>query len=95
MLSGAFVSNTAVPSSTNRAYSLIALAGEHGSIPMKTQKVEVLIRRLDEVRYAVAVDGVVRYVGTQEECERRVAILVPKNDRAAQDEALARLSRLI
>jgi hypothetical protein len=62
---------------------------------MKTQKVEVLIRRLDEVRYAVAVDGVVRYVGTQEECERRVAILVPKNDRAAQDEALARLSRLI
>ncbi len=62
---------------------------------MKTQKGEVVVRRLDEERYAVAVDGVVRYVGTQEECERRVAILVPKNDRAAQDQALARLSRLI
>ena len=62
---------------------------------MKTRKGEVVIRRLDEGRYAVAADGVVRYVGTQEECERRVAILVPKNDRAAQDQALARLSRLI
>ena len=60
---------------------------------MKTHKGEVLIQRLDEFRYAVAVDGVVRYVGTQEECQRRIAILAPKNDRAAQDEALARLIR--
>jgi hypothetical protein len=29
------------------------------------------IRRLDEKRYALTVDGLVRYVGTQEECERR------------------------
>src|SRR5260370_25156012 len=36
----------------------------------------VPIRRVDEGRYAVAVDGIVRYVGTQEECERRVAIMV-------------------
>ena len=63
---------------------------------MKTpQRNDVAIHRVDERRYAVTVDGVVRYVGTQEECERRVAILVPKNDRAAQDQALARLSRLI
>jgi hypothetical protein len=58
---------------------------------MKTHKGDIVIQRLDEGRYAVAVDGIVRYVGTQEECERRVAILVPKNDRAAQDRALGRL----
>jgi hypothetical protein len=50
---------------------------------------------LDERRCVIAVDGVVRYVGTQEECERRVAILAPKNDRAAQDRALARLGCLM
>src|SRR5215216_1275351 len=50
---------------------------------MKTLRGDVVIRRLDESRVAVAVDGVVRYVGTQEECELRAAILVPKNDRAA------------
>jgi hypothetical protein len=58
---------------------------------MKTHKGEIVIQRLDEGHYAVAVDGIVRYVGTQEECERRAAILVPKNDRAAQDRALGRL----
>ena len=60
---------------------------------MKTAKGDILIQRLDESRYAVAVDGVVRYVGSQTECERRRAILAPKNDRAAQDQALVRLSR--
>ncbi len=60
---------------------------------MKTHKGDVVIRRLDEGRCAVSVDGVVHYVGTQEECERRVAILAPKNDRAGQDEALGRLMR--
>ena len=49
------------------------------------------IQRLDEHRYAVAVDGLVRYVGTLEECERRATILAPKRDRAAQDRALGRL----
>jgi hypothetical protein len=64
---------------------------------MKTHKsdVDVVVRRLDEARYAVAVDGVVRYVGTEEECKRRVAILAPKSERAAQDQALARLGRLM
>jgi hypothetical protein len=66
-----------------------------GSIAMKTHKREILIRQLEEGRYAVAVDGFVRYVGTQEECERRVAIFVPKDDRTAQDEALARVGRLM
>ena len=59
---------------------------------MKTHK-GIVIQRLNEGRYALAVDGVVRYVGSQAECERRVAILVPKSDRAAQDKALGRLSR--
>jgi len=61
---------------------------------MKSHKDDLVVRRLDEGRYAVSVDGIVRYVGTQEECERRVAILAPKNDRAAQDEALGRLMRM-
>ena len=59
-----------------------------------THKGNVVIQRLDESRYAVAVDGVVRYVGSQVECERRAAILIPKNDRATQDQALLRLAHL-
>ena len=55
----------------------LALSGKAG--------VEILW--LDENRYAVTIDGIVRYVGTLEECERRAAILTPKNDRAAQDRA--------
>lgn len=62
---------------------------------MKTHKREVVIRRLDERRYALAVDGIVRYVGTEEECQRRLAMLVPNNDRAGQDEALGRLWRIM
>jgi len=61
---------------------------------MKTQKRDVVIQRLDEWRYAVAVDGLVRYVGSQVECERRLAVLAPKNDRATQDQALVRLAQL-
>jgi len=64
-----------------------------GFIAMKTHKGDIVIQRLDEGRYAVTVDGVVRYVGSQVECERRVAILVPKSDRASQDRALGLLSR--
>jgi hypothetical protein len=61
---------------------------------MKSHKCEVVVQQLDERRYALAVDGVVRYVGTEEECQRRLAILVPKNERADQDEALGRLWRI-
>jgi len=62
---------------------------------MKTHKAAILIERLDERRYAVTVDGIVRYVGTQEECQRRLAVLTQKKDRAAQDNALARSVRLM
>ena len=60
---------------------------------MKTGKGVIVIQRLDERRYAVTVDGIVRYVGTQEECEQRVAMLVQKEDRVDQDEALAQSIR--
>jgi hypothetical protein len=58
---------------------------------MKTQMLGVAILRLDETRYAVAVDNVVRHVGSQEECRRRAEILLPKNDRDMQDRALLRV----
>ena len=61
---------------------------------MKTDNSDVVIQRLDEWRYAVAGDGLVRYVGSQAECERGAAIFVPENDRAAQDQALLRLAYL-
>ena len=56
---------------------------------------DIVIQRLDERRYALAVDGIVRYVGTEEECQRRLVMLVPNNDRAGQDEALGRLWRIM
>ena len=59
---------------------------------MKTHKAGVEILSSDGNRYAVTFDGIVRYVGAFAECERRAAILTPKNDRAAQDRALGRLS---
>ena len=43
----------------------------------------------------LAVAGIVRYVGTEEECQRRLKILAPKADRATQDAALARLGRVM
>src|SRR3954465_14137736 len=46
---------------------------------MKTPKEGVAVRRLDENRYAISVDQVVRYVGSQAECERRAEILVQKS----------------
>ena len=72
------------------------LSGRNADLTaMKTAKDNIVIVRLDDRRYAVAVDGVARYVGTEEECQRRVALLALKNDRAAQDEALARLVRVM
>ena len=59
---------------------------------MKAQKAGIVIRQLDENRYAVTIDGIVRYVGTLEECERRAAILMPRNERPAQDRALGRVT---
>ena len=52
---------------------------------MKTPKEGVAIWRLDENRYAVGFDRLIRYVGSQEECQRRAEILSPKADRDMQD----------
>ena len=51
---------------------------------------DVVIQWLDKGRFAFAVDGLVRYVGSQEECVRRAAIRSRKNARATQDQALLR-----
>ena len=61
---------------------------------MKTPKGAIVIERLDRGAYAISVDGIVRYVGTQEECQQRAAVLTQKTDRADQDKALARSVRL-
>ena len=55
---------------------------------------DILVQRLDERRYALSIDGIVRYVGTEEECQRRLSMLVPNNDRAKQNAALGRLWRI-
>jgi hypothetical protein len=55
---------------------------------MKQRKEGVAVWRLDENRYAMGVDQVIRYVGSQEECQRRAEILLPTNTRVAQDHAL-------
>ena len=60
---------------------------------MKTRSGAIMIERLDERRYAVIVDGIVRFVGTQEECQQRVAVMVQKKDRAEQNKALAQSIR--
>ncbi len=61
---------------------------------MKARKAAVEIQWLDENRYAVAIDGIVCFVGTLEECERRAANLDAK-ERACGTEPSARaLDRL-
>jgi hypothetical protein len=37
---------------------------------------------------------VIRYVGSQEECQRRAEILLPKDSRKEQDNALTRACQL-
>ena len=61
---------------------------------MKPRKDNVAIWRLDEHRFAIGVDNVVRYVGSQEECQRRAAILTRKPDREMQDRSLVRACML-
>ena len=60
---------------------------------MKTRRNIIVVQRLDERRYALMVDGIIRYVGTEEECHRRLATLAPKDHRADQNKALGRLWR--
>ena len=61
---------------------------------MKARKEKIAIWRLDEKRYAISVDQVIRYVGSQEECQRRAEILLPKDSRKEQDNALMRACQL-
>jgi hypothetical protein len=61
---------------------------------MKIRKEGVAVRRLDENRYAISLDQVIRYVGSQAECDRRAEILLRKNGRDVQDRALARACRM-
>ena len=62
---------------------------------MKAKKAGIEVWDLDGngVRCAVALDGVVRYVGAREECMRRAQILVPRNDREQQDMMLVRAAQ--
>lgn len=50
----------------------------------------IAVWRLDENRYAVGIDHLIRYVGSLEECQRRADILTAKHDRDAQDRGLVR-----
>jgi hypothetical protein len=61
---------------------------------MKPRKEGVAVWRLDEIRYAVGVDHVIHYVGSQEECERRAEMLFARDTRDLQDHALARACRM-
>ena len=61
---------------------------------MKARKEKVAIWRLDEKRYAISVDQVIRYVVSQEECQRRAEILLHKDSRKVQDEALVRACQI-
>jgi hypothetical protein len=60
---------------------------------MKQRKEGVAVWRLDEIRYAMGVDQLIRYVGSEEECQRRAKMLLPQNTRDIQDHALARACR--
>lgn len=61
---------------------------------MKTNKAGVEIWNLGEGgRCALAVDGLIRYVGARDECARRAQILMPANDRGMQDQMLVRALR--
>jgi hypothetical protein len=59
---------------------------------MKPNKVDIEIWDLDGngMRFAVAVDGLVRYVGAREQCLRRAQILAVPGDRERQDQMLVR-----
>ena len=60
---------------------------------MTGRKEVITIWQLDERRFALGVDHIVRYVGSLEECQRRAAILMPNDDRELQNHRLARACR--
>ena len=49
------------------------------------------VQQLEENRYAVLIDGIVRYVGSLEECRRRAVIFAPRDgEHETRDHALRR-----
>ena len=59
---------------------------------MKPHKSDIEIWDLDGngIRCALAVDGLVRYVGAREQCLRRAQIIAVPGDRERQDQMLVR-----
>lgn len=59
---------------------------------MKANETTIEIRRLDAegARCALLIDGLIRYVGSFDECQRRAEILARRSDRERQDRMLAR-----
>jgi hypothetical protein len=59
---------------------------------MKNEKTGIEIWTLDREggRCALAVNGLVRFVGARDQCERRAQILIVVNDRNLQDMMLVR-----
>jgi hypothetical protein len=62
---------------------------------MKSEKTGIEIWSLDGtgLRCAVAVDGLVRYVGSAEQCRLFASSLMPPEDRERQDKMLVRAVR--
>ena len=56
---------------------------------MKTARGVVTVVSLDDGRMAIQVDGIVTYVGSREDCQRRLNILKRSSpDQVARDRAL-------
>lgn len=61
-----------------------------GISPTKPRGAEMVALDEDGYRWAVMLDGVVRFVGSREACRERLAILAPVDDRERQDGMLGR-----
>lgn len=49
------------------------------------------LKQVDTHRFAVLVNGYVRFAGSLEACQKRMTILTAPQDRVAQDHALGRM----
>jgi hypothetical protein len=61
----------------------------------KHKKTSVEIRDLDGngARFALVIDGVIQFVGSQDDCKRRASILDRSGERDYQDKMLGRALR--
>ena len=55
--------------------------------------IEILDLDANGVRCALAINGLVRYVGSRDECRRRAEMLTRPGDRERQDQMVARALR--